>query len=154
MKRIIDFLRQWLHRRRMQRLAHLPAYIGVDLTRCPDQTAGLLPQPITGADAIQYPASNVYDKLAGLDFSIDMTAINETLTRMVESFRASVAEMCDKLRESGIFAQMNEELTLIQYGQPAEIHRMRYARKARTRKKYRNRIKRRARRAMKKEART
>lgn len=153
MKRIIDFLRQWLHRRRMQRLAHLPAYIGVDLTRCNDQTAGLLPKP-SEADAIQYPASNFYDKLGGLDFSIDMAAINEALTRMVESFRASVAEMCDKLRESGIFAQMNEELTLIQYGQPAEIHRMRYARKARTRKKYRNRIKRRARRAMKKEART
>lgn len=153
MKRIIDFLRRWLHRLRRQRIAHLPAYIGVDLARCPDQTAEVLPEP-SEAEMVQRPASNVYDKLAGLDFSIDTTAINEALTRIVESFKAAVAEMCDRLQKFGILAQIGEELALIQYGQPSEIHRMRYARKARTRKKYYNRVMRRARRAKRKEART
>lgn len=147
MSRFIHAIRQWLHRRRMQRLARLPAYIGVDLTRCNDQTAGLLPQP-SEAETVRHVENETFRKP-----TLELTFDTEAVDRAIKRITAAAEKVAAWISDIGL-ASVVEEITLMSYGQPAEIHRMCYARKARTRKKYRNRIKRRARRAMKKEART
>ena len=168
MSRFIDAVRRWLHRRRMARLIGLKAetatndklYVGVDLAKHPDYTAGpplvpvarsepiKLPDPHPTLSAIESQAREVYGIPPQLDISID----DEMLECVIDSFRSALRICADIWQQiANSISQLDEDAVIVKYAYPGEIHRMYYARKARTRKKYKNRILRRERRAMKKE---
>lgn len=167
--------RRWLRRWKLRR-AYRHAIVGVDLSTTSDMTAGPPVNPAKPSEELppsiarsvmigeavrdglaaglavgtEAPPATLYAdnrpvvtiRMDGIDaFMYSLHAIGRAVAQAAAAFRA-------------IAAATTDAALIAAYATPKETHYIIHGRKARTRKKYRNRVLRRARRARKKEART
>lgn len=158
--------RRWLRRWKLRR-AYRHAIVGVDLSTTSDMTAGP-PLPLVPVEPKQTDGLRVVGSF--LDEVHEITRPTQTLyadnrpvvtIRMdgIDAFMYSLREMARLAVQAAaalraMAAAATDADLIAAYATPKETHYIIHGRKARTRKKYRNRVLRRARRARKKEART
>lgn len=149
-------------------------FVGVDLASHPDMTSGLPLRPVTPkllpagaarsamigkaiadgmAAGLEAPPAVLYaDNKPVVTFRTDgIDALSYALRKVAEAAREAAAALGTAL--STAVRAVGESALIAVYATPKEVHYIKYGRKARTRKKYRNRVLRRARRARAKEAR-
>ena len=149
-------------------------FVGVDLASHPDMTSGLPLRPVPPrlppagaarsamigkaitdglADGLKAPPAVLYaDNKPVVTFHADgIDALSYALRKVAEAAKEAAAALGTAL---GVAVRAVGESALIAvYATPKETHYIKYGRKARTRKKYRNRVLRRARRIKVKEGR-
>lgn len=166
-----DTFRRWLRRWKLRR-AYRHAIVGVDLSTTGDMSAGPPANPAKPSTELPPSISRsvASGKAFGEGFTAGLEAPPATLyadnrpvvtIRMdgIDAFMYSLHEVGRAVAKAAAafrsLAAVTTDAALIAgYATPKETHYIIHGRKARTRKKYRNRVLRRARRARKKEART